>query len=237
VKSRRAGGPAPGTCLAILFLLVSFVTAACVPARATATPAPSPTVAGPAGWLEHELVGSDVTVALPEGWIVLGEDELADPARLGELAGDFAGAEALFGQLEAQGRRARIVLLGIDPRARGTGTFPPTVTVVAVEPALPPLLLGIGADFAVAALEGAFEIETDIDQADVETPLGRGIRIGFAHRVVGPDGGPGFRAEHDGAIVTTGSASFLVSLNTDPETAPADTPALDEVLATLRAGE
>ena len=235
--SRRASRPVVRACLTVLLVFVSFVAAACVPARATPTPEPSPTPAAPSGWLEHELAGSDVSVALPEPWIVLGEDELADPARLRELTRDFAGADALFGRLEAQGRQARIVLLGIDPRARGTGTFPPTVTVVAVEPALPPLLLGIGADFAVAALEGAFAIETGIDQADVETPLGGGIRIGFAHRVVGPDGGPGFRAEHDGAIVTTGSSSFLVSLNTDPQTAPADTPALDEVLATLRAGE
>ncbi|HSK53606.1 MAG TPA: hypothetical protein VLA44_12685 [Clostridia bacterium] len=237
MKGRRAGGFAAGTRATVLFLLVSFASGGCVPARATATPEPSQSAPAPAGWLEHELAGSGATVALPEAWIVLGEDELADPARLRELARDFAGAGAVFGRLEAQGRRARIILLGIDPRARGTGTFPPTVTVVAVEPALPPLLLGIGADFAVAALQNAFEIETGIDQADVETPLGGGIRIGFAHRVVGPDGGPGFRAEHDGAIVTTGSASFLVSLNTDPETAPTDTPALDEVLATLRAGE
>jgi hypothetical protein len=237
VKGRHPGRPGAGASAILLLVVVSVVAGACVPARATPTPEPSPTRAAPSGWLEHELAGSGVTVALPEAWIVLGEDELADPARLRELTRDFAGAEAVFGQLEAQGRRARIVLLGIDPRARGTGTFPPTVTVVAVEPALPPLLLGIGADFAVAALEGAFAVETDIAQADVETPLGSGIRIGFAHRVVGPDGGPGFRAEHDGAIVTTGSSSFLVSLNTDPETAPADTPTLDDVLATLRGGE
>jgi hypothetical protein len=215
---------------------VVLLVAGCVPARATPSPEPSPTPRAPAGWIEHELAGSGVLIALPEAWLVLDEEDLEEPGRLRELAEDFAGAEAVFGQLEAQGRRARIVLIGVDPRARGTGDFPPTVTVVAVEPALPPLLLGLGADFAVSALESTFEIETDVARADVDTPLGGGIRITFAHRVVGPAGGRGFRAEHDGVIVTTGSASFLVSLNTDPDTAPADTPTLDEFVATLREG-
>lgn len=231
-RATRRSSPALAAAAAFVLLV-----AGCVPGRPTASPDPSPTPAAPAGWLEHELAGSGVHVALPEAWLVLDEADVEEPGRLRELAEGFAGAEAVFGQLEAQGRRARIVLIGVDPRARGTGAFPPVVTVVAVEPALPPLLLGLGADFAVAALESTFEIETDIDRTDVETPLGGGIRITFAHRVVGPSGGPGFRAEHDGVILTTGSASFLVSLNTDPETAPADTPSLEDVLATLRVAE
>jgi hypothetical protein len=36
--------------------------------------------------------------------------------------------------------------------------------------------------------------------------------------------------------VTTGDETFLVSRNVVPETAAADTPTLDEVLATLRIG-
>jgi hypothetical protein len=231
---RRRATRRPSRLVAVL--AVVLLVAGCVPARATPSPEPSPTPRAPAGWIEHELAGSGVFVALPEAWLVLDEEDLEEPGRLRELAEDFAGAEAVFGQLEAQGRRARIVLIGVDPRARGTGDFPPTVTVVAVEPALPPLLLGLGADFAVSALESTFEIETDVARADVETPLGGGIRITFAHRVVGPAGGRGFRAEHDGLIVTTGSDSFLVSLNTDPNTAPADTPTLDEFVATLREG-
>jgi hypothetical protein len=175
-------------------------------------------------------------VALPEGWLVLDEGDLADPARRAELEEDFAGAEALFGQLDAQGRRARLILLGVDARARDTGRFPAVVTIVAVEPAVPGLLLGIGADFAIDAFERTFELETDVTRTDVDTPIGDGIRLEFAHRLVGPAGGPGFGVEHDGAIVTTGDETFLVSRNVDPETMPADTPSLDAVLGTLGTG-
>jgi hypothetical protein len=216
------------------------VLVGCVPPRPTPSVAappsvePSPTPAAPAGWVEHPIEAAGVSLALPEGWLALDEADLADPDERASLEADFAGAEALFGRLDAQGRRARLVFLGVDARARGTGRFAPTVTVISVEPALPPLLLGIGADFAVDALERAFAIETEVVRSDLETPVGEGIRIEFGHRVVGRGGGPGVLAEHDGALVTTGSASFLVSRNVDPETAPGDLPALDEVLATLR---
>ena len=233
----RAGAVAAIACLLIPLLLLG----ACVPPRPTpipeapaATPGPTRAPSAPAGWLEHEIADSGLVLALPEGWLVVDETTLADPPRRAELERDFEGAETLFGQLDAQGRRARIVLLGIDERARGRGTFAPNVTVVAVEPPLPPLLLGIGADFAVSALEGAFAIETAIERSDVETPLGGGIRIAFSHRVVGPAGGRGVLVEHDGILVTTGSASFLVSRNFDPETAPPDTPTLEQIVGTLR---
>jgi hypothetical protein len=222
-------------------LLATLALVACVPARPTPVPdptgTPAPTVppAVPAGWVEHEIGDSGVSLALPEGWIVLDEADLADPTRRVELERDFEGAEILFGSLDAQGRRARIVLLGVDARARGAGFFAPNVTVVAVEPALPPLLLGIGADFAVSALEDAFAIETGVERSDVETSLGGGIRITFWHRVVGPAGGAGILAEHDGVLVTTGSVSFLVSRNADPNTAPPDTPSIEAIVATLRA--
>jgi hypothetical protein len=108
------------------------------------------------------------------------------------------------------------------------------VTVVEVEPPLPELLLGVGADFAASAFERTFELETEVTQSDIETPLGDGIRLQFGHRLVGPEGGPGFGLEHDGAIVTTGDATFLISRNVDPDTTPADAPTLEDILATLR---
>lgn len=240
----RPGGPA-GTVLTglrcvVAFLLGLSVAVACVPPppRATEPPAtvsPTPQAALPPGWEEHELDGSGTYLGIPGDWIVLDAEAVADPVRQAEIERDFAGAQALFGQLAAQGRSARIVLLAIDPAARGTGGFPPVISVVAVEPALPPLLLGIGADFAVSALENAFAIETPVEKSDLETPLGEGIRIEFEHRVVLSGGGAGARVEHDGVLVTTGSASFLVSLLVDPSTAPAGTPSLENVAATLRA--
>ncbi len=196
-------------------------------------PSVVPTAPVPAGWTEHALDGG-VRLALPSDWIVLDEADLADPDRRAEVEGDFEGAATLFGQLAAQGRSARIVLLAIDPRARGTGRFPPIVSVVAVEPALPPLLLGIGADFATSALRGAFVIETDVSLSDMATPLGRGIRLGFEHRVVTEPPGPGMLVEHDGVLVTTGSVSYLVSRSVARGGAGADVPTLDAVVDTLR---
>jgi hypothetical protein len=188
----------------------------------------------PAGWEEHAIGDTSVRLSLPEGWLAFDEDDLADPDVRRQLEADFEGANALFGQLDAQGRRAPLVFLGVDPRERGTGRFPPVVTVVAIEPALPQLLLGVGADFASDAFERTFEVETEVARSDIETPLGEGIRLQFTHRLVGPEAGPGFAVEHDGAIVTTGEETFLVSRNVDPDTAPTDTPTLDEILATLR---
>jgi hypothetical protein len=173
-------------------------------------------------------------MSLPDGWLVLDEEALADADRRAELEAKFAGAKQLFDQLDAQGSRAPLVSLGVDPREEGTGRFPVVVTVVAVEPPLPELLLGVGADFAADAFERTFELESDVTQSDIETPVGDGIRLQFTHRLVGPEGGPGFALEHDGAIVTTGDATFLISRNDDPDTAPPDAPTLEELLATLR---
>ena len=203
------------------------------PPGPTASPTPSPAV-GLAGWSEFALAASDVRLSLPETWLVLEEADLAEPDQQAALESAFAGADQLFRQLDAQGSRAPLVLLGVDPRERGTGRFPVVVTVVDVEPPLPEMLLGVGADFAADAFERTFELETEVTQSDVETPLGEGIRLQFDHRLVGAGGGPGFALEHDGAIVTTGDATFLISLNVDPGTAPADTPSLEEILATLR---
>jgi hypothetical protein len=180
------------------------------------------------------VADSDVRLSFPDDWLVLDNDDLADPDERASLETMFAGAEQLFDQLDAQGSRAPLVLLGVDPRENGTGRFPVVVTVVAVEPALPELLLGVGADFAAGAFERTFELESDVAQTDIETRLGDGIRLQFDHRLVGPDGGPGFGLEHDGAIVTTGDSTFLISRNVDPDTAPAGTPTLEDLLATLR---
>jgi hypothetical protein len=219
-------------------VLAVVVLGACVPQPPTlppSTPSPEPSIVVPAGWVEHELDGSGVFLALPEAWLVLDEAALADPAVQADVEERFEGAEALFSQLAAQGRSARIVLLAIDPRAAGTGAFPPIVSVVAVEPALPPLLLGIGADFATSALENAFSIESDIEQTDMPTPLGDGIRIEFEHRVVTGAAGPGFLVEHDGVLVTTGASSFLISRSVEGDTRFADAPTLETVVDTLRA--
>lgn len=180
------------------------------------------------------MADSDVRLSLPDTWLVLDERELADPDQRASLETTFAGAEQLFRQLDAQASRAPLVLLGVDPREAESGRFPVAVTVVEVEPALPEPLLGIGADFATRAFQSTFEVESVFTQTDLETPLGGGIRLQFDHRLVGPDGGPGFGLEHDGAIVTTGDSTFLISRNVDPDTAPADTPTLEDVLATLR---
>ena len=148
-------------------------------------------------------------LALPEGWLAFDQADLADLGVRRQLTADFAGADALFAKLDAQGDRAPLVFLGVDPSERGTGRFPSVVTAIAVEPALPPLLLGIGADLASDAFESTFEMETDVTRSDIDTPLGDGIRLQFTHRLVGPEGGPGFAVEHDGAIVTTGDETFL----------------------------
>jgi hypothetical protein len=177
-----------------------------------------------------------VRLALPEAWLTFDKADLADPDVRRQLEADFAGADALFAKLDAQGNRAPLVFLGVDPSERGTGRFPSVVTAVAVEPALPPLLLGVGADLAADAFESTFELETEVARSDIDTPLGDGIRLQFTHRLVGPEGGPGFAVEHDGAIVTTGDETFLISRNVVPETVGGETPALDEILATLRVG-
>ena len=206
-----------------------------MPGRAE-SPSPSAAPSAAAGWQEHAIGDTAVRLALPEGWLAFDQADLADPDVRRQLEADFAGADALFAKLDAQGDRAPLVFLGVDPSERGTGRFPSVVTAVAVEPALPPLLLGIGADLASDAFESTFELETDVTRSDIDTPLGDGIRLQFTHRLVGPEGGPGFAVEHDGAIVTTGDETFLVSRNIVPDTASADTPTLEEILATLRVG-
>ncbi len=197
---------------------------------------PSAAPSAPAGWQEHPIGDTPVQLALPDGWLTFDQADLADLGVRRQLTADFAGADALFAKLDAQGDRAPLVFLGVDPSERGTGRFPSVVTAIAVEPALPPLLLGIGADLASDAFESTFEMETDVTRSDIDTPLGEGIRLQFTHRLVGPEGGPGFAVEHDGAIVTTGDETFLVSRNVVPETAGSDTPSLEEILATLRDG-
>lgn len=106
--------------------------------------------------------------------------------------------------------------------------------MVLVEPAVPAFLLGIGADFAVSALEGALAIEGDVARERMETPIGPAIRIGFDHRIVLETGGAGRAVEHDGALVTTGATTVLVSRTVDAERTSRGAPTFDEVVATLR---
>jgi hypothetical protein len=213
----------------------------CVPAPPTPSPSPTPAptatpvgAAIPAGWAEHPIAPAGVSLALPADWLVFEETDLDDPAVRAELERDFEGARTLFGTLGTGERSARIAFLGVDPRARGTGRFTPSFAVIAVEPALPPLLLEIGTGFALDALEENLVIETEMIRSSIDTPVGPGVRVSFDHRVVPPAGGRGVLVAQDGALTTTGETSFLVSRNVDPRTAPGDTPTLDTVLGSLR---
>ena len=156
-----------------------------MPGRAE-LPSPSAAPSAPAGWQERPIGDSAVQVALPDGWLAFDQSDLADPDVRRQLEADFAGAAALFAQLDAQGNRAPLVFLAVDPRERGTGRFPVVVTAVAVEPALPPLLLGMGADFATDAFESTFELETDVtaptSRRRSATASGCSSRIGWSDR-------------------------------------------------------
>lgn len=223
---------------------LALLVGGCVPSPTVApsptptpTLTPTPTPAGalvPAGWIEHPIERAGVSLALPADWLVFDEAALGEPAVRAELERDFEGARTLFGTLGDDERSARIAFLGVDSRARGTGLFTPSIAVIVVEPALPPLLLEIGTGFALGALEDTLTIETAMIRTSIETPVGPAVRVTFDHRVVPPAGGRGVLVAQDGALTTTGATTFLVSRNIDPRTAPSDTPTLDAVLGTLR---
>jgi hypothetical protein len=224
---------------ACAFLVSVAATAACVPPRAapsgTVVPAPT-TPAAPLGWTEHAIEASGVVLALPDTWVGFDEAALDDPVVRASLERDYTGARSLFASLDAGGRRARVVFVAVDERARGTGSFAPSVAIISVEPALPPLLLDLGADFVLQARERTLAIESGIRRARVATPLGSAARISFEHRVGGGTGEPGDRIAQDGALVTTGATSFFLSLNVDPGSTSATTPTLEAILGSLRAG-
>ena len=170
---------------ALAVLAGAVVLAGCVPNKSE-SPSPSPAPSAPAGWQERSIGDSPVQLALPEGWLAFDGADLADPDVRRQLEADFAGADTLFAQLDAQGNRAPLVFLGVDPRERGTGRFPAVVTVVVVEPALPPILLGVGADFATDAFESTFELRpTSRARTSTRrsaTASGCGSRIGWSGR-------------------------------------------------------
>jgi hypothetical protein len=220
-------------------VLAAAAVFGCVPQPPSPPPTPGLTAAPtasppPLGWVEHAIPELGIALSLPDGWLAFSEADVSDPETRAELERDFTGADALFGRLDAQGRQARVVFVGVDGRARGTGRFAAALTLVAVEPTVPRPLLGIGADFAVAALEGAFVIETPVERARLQTPLGEGIRIAFEHRVLGPAGGRGMLIEHDGVLATTGDATFLLSRNAPAGAPTGPLPGLEDVVATLR---
>lgn len=188
----------------------------------------------PPGWTEHEIGSTGIVAALPGGWIGFDEAALRDPAIRAELEREFAGARSLFASVGTGERSARVIYIAVDGRSRGTGAFAPNIAFVAVEPPVPRFLLDLGADFALTALEATFAIESDVGRGRLDTPIGPAARLEFEHRVVLEPGGPGVRVTHDGALVTTGDTSMLVSLNNDRSRPAAGTPSLAEVLGHLR---
>ena len=212
-------------CLALS--VVGGCAATAPPVSAPVTPTP------PTGWEEHEVPAVDIALSLPPGWLALDEADLADPGTREELERDFTGATGLFEAIGSQGSRVRLVFLGVDPAGRGSDTLATAVAVVAVEPRVPVIGLGLGADFVLDALDMALAIETPIKRGRVAVPVGSAIGFGFDHRIPDRDG-PGLRARLEGALVTTDTASFLVLRNVAAAGAASATPSLDQVLASLR---
>ena len=218
-----------------LALVTAFTTAlgACAPSPPSAPPSPTP--AAQAGWQEHEIPTSMVALSLPPDWLAFGEDRLGDPDVRADLERQFAGARGLFSAIEAQGSRVRVVFVGVDPAARGRPELTPTVAVVAVEPRIPTIGLGLAADLVLDALDAALDIETDVERAtEPDPPVGDAIRFAFEHRVADGDGGPGLRAALTDALVTTDASSFLIVHNAYAADAPPGGPTLDDVLTTIR---
>jgi hypothetical protein len=212
------------------------VLAACAaPGVPSASPTPTPTVAPTvgAGWVDHVVPEAGIVVALPVGWRAIDGAELDDPATRTSLEADYAGAPGLFRAVAAQGSRVRIAFLGVDPSTRGRPELAPVVAIVAVEPAVPSIGLGLAADFVLDALDRALAIESEIERSSEDLAVGDAVRFSFEHRVVDDDGGGGRRAALDGALVTTGSTSFLVLRNVDAAQ-PADAPPLHAILAGIR---
>lgn len=202
-------------------------------AAAPPTPAPSPS-APPTGWQDREVPAAKIALALPADWLALDEMDMADPAVRAELERDFAGARGLFGAVGSQGSRVRLVFLGVDPAGRGTGALASTVAIVAVEPRVPTIGLGLGADFVLDALDAALFVETEVDRQRAELAVGDAVVFGFEHRIEDRVGAPGIRARLDGALVTTDASSFLVLRNVDASASSSPAPSLDEVLGSLR---
>ncbi|MBA2314418.1 MAG: hypothetical protein H0V87_03440 [Chloroflexi bacterium] len=221
--------------LATMRLAAALACALLVGCRAASPPTPTPEPpVQPAEWQEHDVPAARVALSLPPDWLALDEADLFDPDTRAELERDYAGARGLFSAIGSQGSRVRLVFLGVDPAARGTGALASTVAIVAVEPRIPPIGLGLGADFVLDALDAALSVETAIERRRAELEVGRAIVFGFDHRILDEGDGPGIRARLDGALVTTDASSFLVLRNVDASGPASPAPSLDEVLGSLR---
>jgi len=231
VTAAVAGRRAPRFRLAAGAVLLVAVAVACAPSASSMS---TPGVSAPGDWREHAIEPSGVALSLPAEWLVFDAAALADPAVRAKLESEFSGARALFSAIAAQGTRVRLVFLGVDPAGRRSSTLPSTFAVVAVEPRIPELGLGFGADLVLGGLNVALEVETPVERERIDTPVGRGVRFAFDHRIVDPAGGRGLRASLDGALVTADRASFLVFRNVDAADADASAPSLEAVVSTIR---
>jgi hypothetical protein len=207
------------------------IAAACAPVAPTAASPSLPAI--PAGWEQQPIDSSAVELSLPPDWLAFDEDQLADPETRANLEDRFPGAEALFAAVAAQGSRVRLVFVGVDPAPRGGSVLPPTVAVVAVEPRVPSIGLGLGADLVLDGLDRALAIETTPDTESIETPVGSAVRFSLQHRIAEP-GVAGIPATLDGALVTADDASFLMLRNVDASVDEPLAPSLEDVLRTLR---
>lgn len=124
----------------------------------------------------------------------------------------------------------------MDPTGQGTAAIPATVSVVEVEPRIPTVGLGVGAELVLDGLDAALDIQSEPDTERIETPVGDAVRFTFDHLVTDDASGESFIAEVEGALVTSDEASFVVLRMTDAAVDDAGVPSLDAVLGTLREG-
>ena len=206
------------------------------------SPTPSPTVAVPVvpvGWRALPVPIAGVSVPLPPEWVAVPPDAVADPGARAELERDYEGAEGMFAALDAQEGRARIVLLAVDGSARGTDRFASNLAVLAIEPRVPGIGLGVATDFALSALDRTLDFESPVERESVQLGVGQAQKISFDHRLAGRAGDPGAVVRLDAALVTTADRSFLVMLNREAEASPGGSaaPSGDAVsLETILAG-
>ena len=205
------------------------------------TPSPTPAVpVVPAGWRVLPVPIAGVSVPLPPDWVAVPPEAVGDAEARAELERDYEGAEGMFAALDAQEGRARIELLAVDGSARGTDRFASNLAVLAIEPRVPEIGLGVATDFALSALDRTLDFESAVERESVRLAIGQAEKISFDHRLRGRAGEPGAVVRLDAALVTTADTSFLVMLNREAETllggsvdASADAVTLETILAGL----
>lgn len=171
-------------------------------------------------WRQHAVPVAAVSVPLPPEWLPIEAEALDDPDERARLERDYEGAEGMFDALDAQEGRARIVFLAVDGSTRGTGRFAANLAVLAVEPRVPEIGLGVATDFALQALDRTLDLESDVERRAVTLPIGKAERVSFDHRVGAEPGEEGTLVRLDAALVTTRTSSFLVMLNRDAAPGP-----------------